>query len=67
MMIYDVKQCFDALWLDDCMLDIYFATPQAQQNDKLALIYKANQENRVAIKTPVGMTDRVNLPTIVMQ
>ena len=27
--IYDVKQCFDALWLDDCMLDIYFATPQA--------------------------------------
>ena len=65
--IYDVKQCFDALWLDDCMLDIYFATPQAQHNDRLALIYKANQENKVAIKTPVGMTDRVNLPTIVMQ
>ena len=65
--IYDVKQCFDALWLEDCMLDMHFATPQSQHNDRLALIYKANQENKVAIKTPVGMTDRVNLPTIVMQ
>ena len=43
--IYDVKQCFDALWLEDCMLDMHFATPQSQHNDRLALIYKANQEN----------------------
>ena len=35
--------------------------------DRLALIYKANEENLVAVKTPVGMTSRVNLPTIVMQ
>ena len=21
--IYDVEKCFDALWLDDCMLDLY--------------------------------------------
>ena len=65
--IYDVKQCFDALWLEDCMLDLHSATPQSQHNDKLALIYKANEENNVAVKTPVGITDRINLPTIVMQ
>ena len=28
---------------------------------------KANEENKVAVKTPVGLTSRVNLPTIVMQ
>ena len=65
--IYDVEQCFDALWLEDCMLDLYSATPQSQHNDRLALIYKANEENLVAVKTPVGLTNRVNLPTIVMQ
>ena len=65
--VYDVEQCFDALWLDDCMLDMHSATPQSQHNDKLALIYKANEENNVAVKTPVGITDRKNIPSIVMQ
>ena len=49
------------------MLDLYSATPQSQHNDRLAMIYRANEENLVAVKTPVGMTNRVNLPTIVMQ
>ena len=52
--IYDVIQCFDALWLEDCMLDVYYATPEEQHNDKLALIFKANEENKVAVKTVVG-------------
>ena len=65
--IYDVIQCFDALWLEDCMLDMYYATPDGQHNDKLALIYKANEENKVAVKTPVGLTQRESIPTIVMQ
>ena len=65
--IYDVEQCFDALWLEDCMLDLHSATPKSQHNDRLAMIYQANVENKVAVKTPVGLTSRVNLPTIVMQ
>ena len=65
--IYDVIQCFDALWLEDCMLDLYYSTPKSQHNDKLGLIYEANVENKVAVKTQVGLTDRVNLPSIVMQ
>ena len=39
----------------------------ALHNDKLALIYKANEENKVAVRTPVGLTDRKSIPTIVMQ
>ena len=48
--IYDVIQCFDALWLEDCMLDLYYSTPKFQHNDKLGLIYEANVEDKVAVK-----------------
>ena len=35
--IYDIIQAFDALWLQDCMNDLYDALPHSEQNDKLAL------------------------------
>jgi hypothetical protein len=35
--IYDVKQCFVALRLEDCMLDLCSSTPDALHKDKLAL------------------------------
>ena len=41
--------------------------PQTGQNDKLALLYKSNVENLVAVKTPVGQTERIDMPRIVMQ
>ena len=65
--IYDIKQAFDALWLQDCMNDLYDAVPCTGRNDKLSLLYKANVENHVSVKTPVGQTDRQNVPEIVMQ
>ena len=36
-------------------------------DDKLAMIYESNKMNRVSVKTPVGQTDRTELPTIVAQ
>ena len=65
--IYDVMKCFDALWLEDCMLDIYDTLPSQARDDKVALIYEMNKENYVAIKTAVGLTDRTMLPKVVMQ
>ena len=65
--IYDVEKCFDALWLEDCMLDMYETIPPHARDDKLALIYEMNKENYVAVKTSVGLTERVMLPSIVMQ
>ena len=37
------------------------------QNDKLTLLYKSNVEIQVAVKTPVGTTERINMPRIMMQ
>ena len=65
--IFDIIQCFDALWLDDVMNDLYDSLPLSGQNDKLSLLYKSNVEIQVAVKTPVGTTERINMPRIVMQ
>ena len=65
--IYDVQKCFDALWLEDCMLDIFETLPADARDDKIALIYEMNKENHVAVKTAVGLTKREMIPRIVMQ
>ena len=67
--IYDVEKCFDTLWLEDCMLDLYETLPAQARDDKLALIYKMNIDNYVAVNSEhaVGQTERVNIKKIVMQ
>ena len=47
--IYDLVQAFDALWLQDCMNDIYECLPENQRDRKLALIYQTNINNLVAV------------------
>ena len=65
LQIYDIEKCFDALWLDDCLNDIYDTVSEDNHNDKLALIYESNQENLVAIRHPLGMMARENIPNII--
>ena len=65
--IYDLEQAFDSLWLEDCLNDIYDTVPEKNRNDKIALLHESNQVNMVAVKTPSGLTDRVNIPNIVQQ
>ena len=65
--VYGLVKAFDRLWLDECMNDLYDSLPSDQCDDKLALIYQANIENKVAVNTAVGLTSRVNIPKIVTQ
>ena len=53
--------------LEDVTNDLYDSLPLSGQNDKLTLLYKSNVEIQVAVKTPVGTTERINMPRIVMQ
>ena len=62
--IYDVEKCFDSLWLEECINDIYDAGPN---NYKLNLLYLMNKTAQVAIKTPWGLTERSTMTNIVMQ
>jgi hypothetical protein len=64
LVIVDYKQCFDSLWLEDTMNDLFDA---GITDDKLALIYKLNSTNQVAVKTPFGLTERKTVERIVLQ
>ena len=67
LQIYDLIQAFDALWLDDCMNNIYDAVSEENRDYKIALIYQMNTENKVAVNTAVGQTERVEVRKVVMQ
>ena len=62
--VYDVEKCFDSLWLQECINDLYEA---GLDNDKLPILFYENQNAKVAIKTQQGITSRVNIKNIVMQ
>ena len=63
--IYDIEKCFDALWLEDCINDIIDNFPPVNENDKIVLLYESIRQNLVAVKKAVGLTERVNMPSIV--
>ena len=67
MQIYDLVQAFDALWLEDCMNDLYDSLPKEERNDKLSLVYESNVKNLVEINTPLGKSHRITIDTIVQQ
>ena len=62
--IFDYKQCFDSLWLQECLSDIY---DSGVRDDKLALLYNINTHVNVAVKTPVGKTDRKSIFNVITQ
>ena len=65
--LYDLGQAFDALWLSDCMLDVFDTLPLDSRDDKLALLYQLSVENHVAVNTPHGLTERMAIPHLVQQ
>ena len=62
--ILDYKQCFDSMWMDECINDLWDA---GVQDDHLALIYEINSKVDVAVKTPFGLTERKQIEKVVMQ
>ena len=64
LVIVDYKQCFDSLWLEESMNDLFDA---GITDDQLALIYKLNSTNQVAVKTPFGLTEKKTVERIVLQ
>ena len=62
--IFDYKQCFDSLWLQECLSDLYSS---GVNDDKLALLYNINTHVKVAVKTPVGKTHRESIFNVITQ
>ena len=62
--VYDIEKCFDSLWVQDCINDIYDA---GVQTDKLNVLHMLNQNAKVAVKTSSGLTQRESISNIIMQ
>ena len=65
--IYDIEKCFDSLWLEECLNDLYNTVPECHRNDQISLLFETNASNHVAVKTPAGITSRLDFPCIVQQ
>ena len=65
--IYDLEKAFDALWLEDCMNDLFDTISKQERDEKIALLYESNKKNLVAVNTVFGNTRRINLPQIFQQ
>ena len=64
VVILDYKQCFDGMWLQDSLNDLYDA---GVKDRNLAIIYEANSKNKVAVRTPNDITDRVEMNNLILQ
>ena len=64
LQIYDYQQMFDSIDLEEALSDIY---DTGVDDDTLALLYQANKEIHMAVKTPGGLTNRQVLRNIVLQ
>ena len=65
--VYDIEKAFDSLWLDECFNDLFDVIPIQKRNDQISLLYSSNLNNMVAVNTPAGLTERVNMPSIIQQ
>ena len=62
--LFDIEKCFDALWLSECINDLYDA---GVENDNLALLYNSNKNAKVAIKTAQSVSKIFDIQDIVLQ
>ena len=64
LQIYDYKQMFDAIFLEEALSDLYDA---GCKDDNLALLYEANKEISMTVNTPHGQTEEQNIKNVVLQ
>ena len=62
--VYDVRKCYDTLWLQECINDLWEA---GFQDDKLVLLYLENKTAQIAVKTASGTTERIAIQNKIMQ
>ena len=59
-----IKQCFDALWPEECLSDWF---QYGIQDHTINILYDSSLNTLLAIRTPVGLTERKNVNKTVMQ
>ena len=60
----DAEKCFDKMWLDDAVIELW---RQGTNIRDAIMIRKMNNEAKIVIHTPVGVTDEISCESIVRQ
>ena len=60
----DIKQCFDSIWLQDAINDLYLSGITSRN---LNLLHEGNLSTDMCVETKFGQSDRVRLDNVVMQ
>ena len=60
----DIKQCFDSIWLEEALNDLYCSGITSRN---LNLLFEGNKETDMCIETSLGRSNRVKLQKVVMQ
>ena len=64
LIFVDIKQCFDSIWLDEAINDLYDSGITSRN---LNLLYEGNKKTQMCVDTNVGRSQRVELVNVVMQ
>ena len=64
LQIYDYKQMFDAMSLEEAVSDLF---DSGIKDDTLSLIYEANSNIKVKVKTPYGLSAETKFDKLVLQ
>ena len=64
LVFYDVTQCYDSLWVPRTLLDLY---NNNVQSNAINIIDELAKESNIAIKTPVGITEKARIKGNIMQ
>ena len=62
--VFDIEKCFDALWAQECINDIYDA---GLTNDKLPLLFLENMNAQCAVKVNNCKSKRIDIKNTIMQ
>ena len=60
----DIKQCFDSIWLEEAINDLYLSGVCSRN---LNLLFEGNKSTEMCVETRFGQSERVTLNRIVMQ
>ena len=60
----DIKQCFDSVWLQDAINDLYHSGVKSRN---LNIIFEGNRSTQMCVENKLCSSDRARLQNIVMQ
>jgi len=64
LVFYDITQCYDSLWVQKTLCDLY---SNGIKDSFLNLINELTKESSIVVKTPVGTSEKTTIENTIMQ